>query len=85
MKVEVKLAGYPSAGYNWEPSQEPDDRGYESRYPSETEDGEPLFGGQVFTKFVFENVEPGTELTFNYRRLWEKGDPREVVRVRVGN
>ncbi len=86
MKVEIELTGAPSTGYDWKSSQEPDDQSYESRYPSETEDGEPLFGGQVFTKFVFENVRPGAELTFSYCRPWEENvDPREVVRVRVGS
>jgi predicted secreted protein len=84
MKVTVELTGCPSTGYDWEPDRKPDATDYVSRGPTEDDDGEPLFGGQAFTKFVFNNVEPGTDLTFNYRRPWETdAEPREIVRVRV--
>ncbi len=84
MKVIVELESIPNTGYRWVPDREPD---VVDQPPLPMSEDKPLrYGGSTVTPYVFSNVEPGTILTFSYRRRWEKDSkPANVVRVLVEN
>lgn len=84
MRVKVELSGYPSTGFGWVARPEPEEESFVDRFASEDDEDDFRIGGEIQTVFVYEDVPPGTELTFSYLRPWEKDvAPRVVVHMRV--
>ncbi len=83
--MEISFVGYPSTGYGWECDRKPDKRQYNERFPEEVEDPIDIpIGGPVYETFIFNDVTPGTVLTFVYRRPWgHSTEPLKTVQLLV--
>lgn len=76
-KLEIKLAGNPTTGFNWEVSEIDDSIIKQSGEAEYKSDSDLIGSGGMFT-YSFEAVQPGTTtLKLIYHRSWEKDIPPE--------
>lgn len=76
-KLEIKLAGNPTTGFNWEVSEIDDSIIKQSGEAEYKSDSDLIGSGGMFT-YSFEAIQPGTTtLKLIYHRSWEKDIPPE--------